>query len=359
MSTRTFATMLAASAALVLVGAGCGTAKKQVVPDGGVFKTVDGGETWRQQSVVPTASGVRSFVTANVLTMASDPHHAETVYAGTTGDGLFVTNNNGIEWRRAGGQELASVRAVAVDPVEPCTWYASAFTRVYKTRDCGRVWKSVYETAKPGQEVRAIAIAPDNHNRVYFVVNDQTAGMLIASGDGGATGSVAYRFGMIVREVAIDAKRPTRLYAVTENRGLWRSDDAGVTWRELRQELQAFAGAKRGWELVIDAKDNESFLYASSHGLLYSTDGGATWTAIPLLTAPGEARIYSVAVNPQNAAELYYSAVVGGKSLLYKSVDGGATWKTKKLPTGRIPNAIHIRADKPAEVLVGTYQKQQ
>ncbi len=358
MSTRTFATMLAASAALMLVGAGCGTAQ-QVAPNGGVFKTVDGGETWRQQSAVPTVSGVRTFATANVLALANDPHHAETVYAGTAGDGLFVTNNNGTDWRRVGGQELASVRAVAVDPVEPCTWYASAFSRVYKTRDCGRVWKSVYETAKPDQEVRAIAIAPDNHNRVYFVVNDQAAGMLVVSGDGGATGSVAYRFGVVVREVTIDPKRPARLYAVTENRGLWQSDDAGVTWKELKQELQAFAGAKRGWTLVIDAKNNESLLYASSHGLLRSADGGATWITIPLLTAPGEARIYAVAVNPQNAAEMYYSAVVGGKSLLYKSADGGATWRTKKLPTSRIPNAIHIRADKPVEVLVGTYQRQQ
>lgn len=357
MSSQMFATMLAASAALVLVGAGCGT--KQSAPDGGVFKTVDGGETWRQQSAVPTLSGVRSFVTANVLTLASDPHHAETVYAGTASDGLLVTTNAGGEWRRVGGQELTSVRAVAVDPVEPCTWYASALTRVFKTRDCGRVWKSVYDTTKPDQEVRAIAIAPDNHNRVYFMVNDRQAGTLVVSVDGGVTGAVAFRFNVIVRKILIDPKRSSRLYALTENRGLWRSDDAGAHWQELKQELQSFAGARKGWDLVIDAKDNESLLYASTHGLLRSADGGVTWTSIPLLTAPGEARIYAVAVNPQNAAEIYYSAVIGGKSLLYKSVDGGATWKTKKLPTSRIPNAIHIRADKPLEVLVGTYKQQK
>lgn len=359
MSRQTYFNIATVTAALLVLGAGCSAGQKQAPPDGGVFKTSDGGETWRQSSAVPTLAGVRSFATANVLALASDPHHTETVYAGTAGDGLLVTNTNGVEWRRVGGQDLASVRAVAIDPVEPCTWYASAFSRVFKTRDCGRVWKSMYETAKPDQEVRGIAVAPNNHNRVYLTINDQEAGMLVVSTDGGVNGSVAYRFPVTVRSVSIDPKRPARLYAVTDNRGLWLSEDAGSTWKELKQELQSFAGARRGWELVFDPTDNQILWYASSHGLLRSADGGATWTAIPLLTAPGEARIYSLAVNPQNTAELYYSAVVGGKSLLYKTTDGGATWKTKKLPSTRIPTAIHVRSDKPAEVLVGTYTQQQ
>lgn len=345
--------------ALILLGAGCGFSK-QAAPDGGVYKSSDGGETWKQASAVPTLSGVRSFATANVLTMSGDPHHAETLYTGTTGDGLLVTNTGGAEWRRVGGQELASIRAVVVDPVEPCTWYASAFTRVFKTRDCGRVWKPVYETAKADQEVRAIAIAPDNHNRVYFVVNDtqRGTGMVVASNDGGVTGAVSFRFETVVRRLVVDPKQPSRLYAVTDSRGLWVSEDAGGTWKELRQEVQSFAGARRGWDLVIDPQDTSTLWYASSYGLLRSTDRGATWTAVSLLTAPGEARIYALAVNPQNSGEVYYSAVVGGKSLLYKSTDGGATWKTKKLPSSRIPNAIHLRADKPMEVFVGTYAQQ-
>ena len=359
MSRQTYFNMAAIAGALLVLGAGCVGGQKQAPPDGGVFKTTDGGETWRQSSAVPTLGGVRSFATANVLTLAPDPHHTATVYAGTAGDGLLVPNTNGAEWRRVGGQELASVRAVVVDPVEPCTWYASAFSRVFKTRDCGRVWKPTYDTAKPDQEVRAITVAPNNHNRVYLTINDQEAGVLVVSTDGGATGSVAFRFPVTVRSITVDPKRPSRLYAVTDNRGLWVSEDAGSAWRELKQELQSFAGARRGWELALDPIDSQILWYASSYGLLRSADSGATWAAIPLLTAPGEARIYALAVNPQQTAELYYSAVVGGKSLLYKTTDGGATWKTKKLPSARIPTAIRIQSDKPAEVLVGTYLQQR
>ena len=338
--------------ALLLLGAGCGTAK-QMAPDGGVFKSGDGGETWRQSNAVPTTAGVRSFSTANVLSLVPDPTHAGTLYAGTADDGLFVSYTGGADWRRLG--DAASVRALAVDPTAPCTLYASVGNRVTKSNDCGRVWFSAFDVAKPTQEVRALALAPDNHNRLYIGLSD---GVFLVSNDAGATGSVAYRFNALIRKIVTDAKNPARMYVVTEGKGLWRSNDAGNTWSDLREPLRTFAGNQTGWELAIDPEQNQKLIYASPYGLLRSENGGDSWTPIPLITAPGEARIYAVAINPEAPQEMYYSAVVAGKSLLYKTVDGGANWRTKKLLTVRIPTTIHIHSEQPEEVFIGTYLQQ-
>lgn len=339
--------------ALLLLGAGCGAAK-QVAPDGGVFKSFDGGETWRQSNAIPTAAGVRSFSTANVLTLVPDPTHTGTLYAGTATDGLLVSYTGGAEWRHLG--DAGSVRALAIDPTAPCTLYGSVGNRVIKSNDCGRVWSSTFDVAKPTQEVRALALAPDNHKRLYIGLSD---GVFFVSNDAGATGSVVYRFNALIRKIVPDPKNGGRIYVVTEGKGLWRSNDAGTTWNDLREPLRTFAGNQTGWDLVIDSTDNERLVYASPYGLLRSENGGDSWTSIPLITTPGEARIYAVAINPQAPQELYYSAVVGGKSLLYKTVDGGANWRTKKLPTMRIPTSIYIRSEKPQEVFIGTYLQQQ
>ncbi len=339
--------------ALVLLGAGCGTAK-QVAPDGGVFKSFDGGETWRQSNAVPTIAGVRSFSTANVLTLVADPTHAGTLYAGTATDGLFVSYTGGSDWRRLGDAE--SVRTIAIDPTAPCTLFASVGNRVIKSNDCGRVWSSAFDVAKPTQEVRALALAPDNHKRLYIGLND---GVFLVSNDAGVSGSVVYRFNALIRKIVPDAKNPARVYVVTEGKGLWRSNDGGNTWDDLREPLRTFAGNQTGWDLGIDPKNSQRLMYASPYGLLRSENGGDSWTPIPLITAPGEARIYAVAINPEASQEIFYSAVVGGKSLLYKTVDGGANWRTKKLPTMRIPTTIHLRSDKPLEVFIGTYLQQK
>ncbi|MBI4098862.1 MAG: hypothetical protein HY437_02445 [Candidatus Magasanikbacteria bacterium] len=339
--------------ALLLLGAGCGTAK-QVAPDGGVFKSGDGGETWRQINAVPTAAGVRSFSTANVLSLVADPTHTGTLYAGTATDGLFVSYTGGADWRRLG--DAASVRTLVVDPTAPCTLYASVGNRVMKSIDCGRTWSPGFDVAKPTQEVRALALAPDNPRRLYIGLSD---GVFLVSNDAGESGAVVYRFNALIRKIVPDAKNPARMYVVTEGKGLWRSNDAGNTWSDLREPLRTFAGTQTGWDLATDPTQNQRMIYASPYGLLRSDNSGDSWTSIPLITAPGEARIYAVAINPQSPSELYYSAVVGGKSLLYKTVDWGGSWRTKKLPTTRIPTSIHIRPDQPQEVFIGTYLQQK
>jgi len=345
-------------AVMILMGAGCDfLGGNNQLPDGGVYKTIDGGTAWVAANPVPTASGIHSLSTTNMLLLSGDPHHAGTVYAGSAGGGLFVSNNGAGEWRKlANLGQTAIVRAVTVDPIEPCMLYVSIGHRIMKSRDCGRIWKPVYDVPKVEQQVRAIAIAPNNRAKIYAGLSD---GVLVVSQNAGESWAVANRFESFIRDIAIEPKNPSRMYVVTEKKGMWRSNDGGATWEELRDQLRAFTGSQRGWKLLLDPTRDNTMIYASTFGLLRSSDGGDNWQSIKLITAPGEAKIYAVALNPQNTLEMYYSAVIGGKPLLYKTTDGGVNWKTIKLPTTRVPVSLYLRSDRPNEVLVGMYQPQK
>lgn len=344
---------VAVVAALVLMGAGCFGTEKQLPPDGGVYKSSDGGALWAQANAVPTASGVASLTQVNVSALVADPHHSGTLYAQIEGDGLVVSNDSAATWRRAGSLPGATLRDVVIDPIEPCTLYASSGATIIKSKDCGRVWNSVYEVPDAKQEVRSLAIAPNNRSLIYGGLND---GVMIVSRNGGGSWQVLQRFKSRIRKIMIDPVNPSRMYAVTEKKGLMLSNDAGATFDQIKEPLEAFTGYKRGWDLHIDAADHNRLLYASTFGVLLSTDGGQVWNPVDLITAPGEARIYDIAVNPKNQNEIYYSAVVGGKALLYKTTDGGVNWKTIKLPTSRVPVSIHIHPDDPAQVFIGMYK---
>ncbi len=346
----------AVGAALLLVGAGCFSTEKQLPPDGGVYKSSDAGAVWVQANAVPTNTGVASLTQSNVSALVQDPHHSGTLYAQIEGEGLMVSNDSAASWRRTGNIGKVTLRDMAIDPVEPCTLYASSGSRIHKSKDCGRLWSSIYEVPDAKQEVRSLAIAPNNRSLIYAGLND---GVLIVSRNGGGSWQVLQRFKSRVRKLLIDPVNPSRMYAVTEKKGIMKSDDAGATFNQIKEPLQAFTGYKRGWDLHIDPQDHNRLLYASTFGVLLSTDGGEVWNPVDLITAPGEARIYDIAVNAKNQNEIYYSAVVGGKALLYKTVDGGINWKTIKLPTTRVPVSIHIHSDDPLQVFIGMYLARQ
>jgi hypothetical protein len=72
-----------------------------------------------------------------------------------------------------------------------------------------------------------------------------------------------------------------------------------------------------------------------------------------LLTAPGSVQIYGFAINPQDDNHIYYTATANNRSTFYRSIDGGANWITKKLPSGQIPTALRIHPEEPDWIYVG------
>ncbi len=156
----------------------------------------------------------------------------------------------------------------------------------------------------------------------------------LASGQEGAW-TTRGPFGGSVYCLVPDPSHPATLYAGTD-RGVYRSDDAGVSWKAANAGLPDF----RVQTIAIDPT-SPSTLYAGtltpngveSVGIFKSTDGGASWTDINVglfdpITTIGPVDIWSLAIDPKNP-----NTILAGSrfSEIFKSVDGGQTWRFKTL----------------------------
>jgi len=138
--------------------------------------------------------------------------------------------------------------------------------------------------------------------------------------------------------IAISPANPSQLYAATGGGGVWKSNDGGTSWSALTDSQSTlFTGA------IAIAPSNPSVIYAGTgnptvatysytgHGLLKSSDGGATWSLVGTSTFDRRA-ISQVVVSPTDANTVYASVSqpgangAAGTTGVFKSTDGGATW---------------------------------
>jgi photosystem II stability/assembly factor-like uncharacterized protein len=82
-----------------------------------------------------------------------------------------------------------------------------------------------------------------------------------------------------------------------------------------------------------------------------STDYGDSWSKIELITKDGQkdSSVEALAVNPKNSKEIYYAT----KTTFYSSIDGGVSWKTKKLPSTRAGSVLMVKPDQPNVLFLG------
>jgi len=127
--------------------------------------------------------------------------------------------------------------------------------------------------------------------------------------------------------ILTDPKHPGRVTIGTED-GIWRSDDAGASWRRLNAPKPGLAV----WSLALHPHEPETILAGYEPCSIYrSTDDGSTWMKLAVdVTFPAVSddhdipkRVISMAVDPANPKEIYASVEVGG---LLRSLDGGQSW---------------------------------
>jgi photosystem II stability/assembly factor-like uncharacterized protein len=271
------------------------------IPLDSVFSTVK----WR--SIGPFRGG-RSNASTGVI---GDP---KTYYMGTTGGGVWKTDNMGISWRNIsdGYFESGTVGAIAVAPSDPNVVYVGMGEHairgvmthsgdgVYRSTDAGKSWKKI--GLDDTRHIARIVVHPKNPDVVYVA----------------AQGT---------------------LFAPSAERGIFKSTDGGVTWKKVLYVDQRTGAA----ELSMDA-NNPRILYAAmwEHGrlpwkvisggkgsaLYKSTDAGETWTKMTE-GLPEKMGKMSVAVSPANPERVYAlieSESEGSERGLYTSVNAGKSW---------------------------------
>src|SRR5438552_4934167 len=327
------------------------------VASGGLFRTIDGGASWN-----PITDGKIPLGSTGCVAVAdSDPN---IIYLGTgsddvrsnvsTGRGVYKTTDGGQTWKFAGLYNAGQIGSVRIHPTNPdIAWVAAqgdAFKSnsergVFKTTDGGQTWHRVLFVS---DQVGAmdLEIQPGDPNVVYVwmsrlerkpwtIISGSREGGFYKSIDGGehfkkiATGLPNELIGKA--NLAVTAANPKRIYALVEAKpggGLYRSDDAGETWALINSQGTLIQRPLYYVALGADPT-NADVVYAGAEGFFKSTNGGKTFTVFR--TPHGDN--HDIWINPKDGNILIQSND-GGANV---SFDGGRTWSTQlNQPTAEI-----------------------
>jgi len=352
---KKFIVVLGLVCCLVFTGASCFSKKTTTTGPMGVYRTTDGGEKWAQVAAFPTSQGVKSIESLKVYRMFEDPSDANAYYLGTRGQGLYYTLNNGDSWQVVPFMANKFIYALVVDPKDKCTIYASDGANIYKTIDCTRTWEIVFTEQRSNEGLRALDMDVSSGKVIYGA---ELGGDIIVSRDEGESWQVIKRFNAQLSDLVVDKQTPNRFYVASTQSGLFRTDDGGTNWIDLREGLKKYNDSKKVYRVVLNPSAKDSLFWVCKYGILKSDDAGNTWTDLKLLTPPGQVSIFGFAVNPTNDKQIFYTGTILGegnvpvKSTYYKSDDGGTTWVTKKLPTNTIPTAMKVKVTKDGVMML-------
>jgi len=281
-----------------------------------LFVSEDAGNTWELRSTIKASSE------ANILALQTDPKDGQTFYASVAGGGLYKTTNGGDEWQHLGEDDLAAVirsfqqiTAIEVNPLESRILYAGTKEGVVlKSSDGGMTW--TLAGAVTEALISTIVIDPEQPTRLY--AGTQGKGMFRSDDEGKNWVQKGEEIGTNVQRLVLDPRGPeTIIYATTE-RGVFLSRNNGESWQQyligasdvappIKGGLRAFAitqvGAEQvqgqgrdevvilpqsklapGSELrqltVSKAMPNLAYVLANRQGVLWSQDGGISWSSL-------------------------------------------------------------------------------
>lgn len=254
-----------------------------------------------------------ALMSGRIIELEAHPKSARIIYVGTAGGGVWKSNDAGTTFNSIFDDYAQSIGAIAIDPNDPDnvvyvgtgeTWTRNSVSigdGLYKTKDGGSTWSKL--GFEKSERISKIIVNPKNSKEIYVAVL-------------GA------------------------LWSDSDERGVYKSTDAGTTWQKV-----LYVNTKTGAaDLTIDPT-NPNILYASmwefrrtpwsfesggANSALYkSIDSGKTWNKIHNGFPSGNLGRLGIAVAPSNPNILYtvIEAKEDSKKGLYRSDDAGASWK--------------------------------
>ena len=280
----------------VWVGTGEGNPRNSISLGEGMYKTIDGGKSWKKMGLEKTR---------NIHRIIVDPSNPNTVYAGAIGNpyaehperGVFKTTNGGESWDKIlFTNDTSGVADMIMDPSNPNKLFVAMWQHrrtpwslnsggpgsgLYMTFDGGKNWKKLGEKeGLPAGNLGRIglAISRSNPNRVYALV-EATKNGLYKSDDGGQTWSLMNSNPEFVstrpfyfQEIACDPQNENRLWLIYQM--ISKSDDAGknfevvIPYNGIHPDHHAFWIHPTNPNFIIDGNDG---------GIGITRDKGKTW----------------------------------------------------------------------------------
>lgn len=274
-----------------------------------LYESRNGGASW---SHVYFPAQQSSFCHA----LQIHPTKPDTWFAGieaesVTASGLYRTLDGGKTWAISPVLAGKPVWSLSIFPGDPRVMAAGTTDGVYLTEDEGANWRRISPENNPGlRPVVSVAFHPTNRQRIYA----GTTHLPWSTGDGGATWTSIHN-GMLddsdVFSIQVESRQPEIVYASACS-GVYRSADGGSLWARLPTPTGAF----RAYLVAADQNRPGSLFAATSTGLLRSSDSGSHWRRISPHVVKG------ISFDPSPARRIYFASTTGGILL---SNDGGST----------------------------------
>ncbi|MGQ1786788.1 WD40/YVTN/BNR-like repeat-containing protein [Saccharicrinis sp. GN24d3] len=340
---------------------------------GGLWKTVDGGNSWN-----PVTDGkINSSSVGAVAVAQSNP---DIVYMGMgeaqlrqnvlQGDGIYRSSDGGDTWKHLGLSETQAISRVRIHPTDPNRVYVAALGHtfgqnsergIYRTKDGGESWEKVlFKDDKTG----AIDLSMDPNDpdvlyatlwevyrKPYILWSGGEGSGLYKSVDGGdtwteLTGNQGLPKGIWGKStVSVSGADSKRVYVnvEAENGGLYRSDDGGETFELINNHRDLWQRAFYFLRIQADPVDRD-VVYILSFKLIKSEDGGETFHYLP----PSHNDHHDLWIDPKNPKRMI-NANDGGAVV---SVTGGQTWTHFRYATAQIYR-LSVTNDFPYHVAGG------
>ncbi len=309
---------------IIYAGTGESNILRASLPGMGIYKTTDGGKTWKHMGLENTGTIARVII---------HPTNPKIVYVAASGNewsyskdrGIYMTRNGGKTWKRLNQEDKNGCIDLVMHPTDPKTLYASTWNRVrlrwsdptpedgdyiWKTTDGGKTWNKLTnglpQTKFTGRV--GLALSRSNPNILYALVDNHTPTRA-------------------PRENELDAYG-RKIEVITTGVQVWKSTDAGSSFSNMSpgdNKLERFAGTY-GWvfgQIRVDPV-NEDHVYILGVPLARSTDGGKSFKVMrPEKTSERtHSDHHALWIDPTDPAYL----INGNDGGVVASADSGKNW---------------------------------
>ncbi len=272
--------------------------------------------------------------------------------------GLNETTFKGLEWRGIGPALMSGrIADIAVDPADRSTWYVGVGSGgVWKTRNRGVTWESIFD-GQGSYSIGCITLDPNNSHTVWVGSGENVSGRHVAYGDGvykSLDGGQSWtHMGLKNSEhigmIAVDPRDSNVVYVAAQgplwsgggDRGLFKTTDGGKTWNNILSGGE-FTGVN---EVHLDPRDPD-VIFAVKHqrlrtvaalinggpesGIFKSTDGGASWRELTKGLPDEDMGKIGLAISPLDEDVMYATIELGARSGgFWRSEDGGESWQKR------------------------------
>ena len=286
---------------------------------GDLFRSKNGGKSWE---ALPGMHG------KSVRAMAIADYDSKTVVVGAL-DGVFRSNDGGDSWKQIsppGHADIHNIESIALDPKDPSVVYAGTWHLPFKTADNGATWNRINKGLIDDSDVFSIIVNSENPSIMFA----SACSGIYKSENAGTSFSKIQGIPFTARRTRVlkqDPSNPNTVYAGTTE-GLWKTTDLGKTWKRVSNPEVVVN------DIMIDPRNSNRVLLATDRsGVLASDNGAASWSA----SNHGYAHRYVTSiVADKSDPKTVFVGVVNDREFggVFVSHDGGLSWQQKSAGLG-------------------------